>query len=633
MLAFRKDFGVWSTACCNGADTTAGTAWSATGNVNPGIQDGDFVVAASAVNSDGPTWSGHALTAAGISSWGTITEVIDAGTTNGDDLRLVVTYREATGGSATGAPVYTMTGSTSGTNFPAGATVMLRLRANPFGNGFVYKCIQANTNIQPPNGTYWEEIPYGAKSEFIILADKFAVVKPDGSGNVRVPFIVGTVGGVSDMVGIAGDLVIDGSLTVNKIAAGQIFVGHTIQSNGYVAGSAGWKINADGSAELNNATVRGTLVVGSGSSGYSNLNDKPAASDIYNSYLWQSPNICPGGNFEGGFLGWGIGYTAAHGLSGYGYDMGGYTLKEIKGTVPWLSQNGRVGSAIWVDYAYMFSEPISVVPGKRYCCVCYLGSHRCPTRVYIQFYNSADGGIGGSALAATGTNNQEGVGGITLDTFKRCYDFGVAPAGTSYARLIVMKGDTVAGQTNSYLFAAKAGLYEVGANQTTPPPDGLSDVTLISGGYIRTEVLTADRITVGTMNAARIAAGTITADRIVTGSLTYSQFANNSATATLITAATGQSAQVGPFLVVGGGDEAFFVLGSAQCILPSYIDLQYYISSWVYMGYRAEIQLNGTGFIQNSWLIKPGGSGYYIYFRTLGYSITTTICQATALRR
>jgi hypothetical protein len=313
--------------------------------------------------------------------------------------------------------------------------------------------------------------------------------------------------------------------------------------------------------------------------------------------------------------------------------MGGYTLKEIKGTVPWLSQNGRVGSAIWVDYAYMFSEPISVVPGKRYCCVCYLGSHRCPTRVYIQFYNSADGGIGGSALAATGTNNQEGVGGITLDTFKRCYDFGVAPAGTSYARLIVMKGDTVAGQTNSYLFAAKAGLYEVGANQTTPPPDGLSDVTLISGGYIRTEVLTADRITVGTMNAARIAAGTITADRIVTGSLTYSQFANNSATATLITAATGQSAQVGPFLVVGGGDEAFFVLGSAQCILPSYIDLQYYISSWVYMGYRAEIQLNGTGFIQNSWLIKPGGSGYYIYFRTLGYSITTTICQATALRR
>lgn len=44
-------------------------------------------------------------------------------------------------------------------------------------------------------------------------------------------------------------------------------IGGAIQSTAYSAGSAGWKIDKDGSAELNNATFRGTLDVESASSG------------------------------------------------------------------------------------------------------------------------------------------------------------------------------------------------------------------------------------------------------------------------------------------------------------------------------------------------------------------------------
>ena len=43
-------------------------------------------------------------------------------------------------------------------------------------------------------------------------------------------------------------------------------IGNTIQSNNFSSGSAGWRIQKNGNAELNNATFRGTLDVG-GSSG------------------------------------------------------------------------------------------------------------------------------------------------------------------------------------------------------------------------------------------------------------------------------------------------------------------------------------------------------------------------------
>lgn len=54
------------------------------------------------------------------------------------------------------------------------------------------------------------------------------------------------------------------NLSASKITAGSVAVGQHIQSTGYVAGSAGWRINGDGNAELSNATVRGTVFANNG---------------------------------------------------------------------------------------------------------------------------------------------------------------------------------------------------------------------------------------------------------------------------------------------------------------------------------------------------------------------------------
>ncbi|MBX9265393.1 phage tail protein, partial [Klebsiella pneumoniae] len=61
------------------------------------------------------------------------------------------------------------------------------------------------------------------------------------------PFIV--QGGVAYM---QEALIRDGSISNAKI-------GNVIQSNNYVDGYSGWSINKDGSAQLNNVVIRGTV--------------------------------------------------------------------------------------------------------------------------------------------------------------------------------------------------------------------------------------------------------------------------------------------------------------------------------------------------------------------------------------
>jgi hypothetical protein len=116
--------------------------------------------------------------------------------------------------------------------------------------------------------------------------DVSAMVKAmTGSGN---PFTIltqpTTIGGVTYAAGTysvqsfildaqittakIANLAVDNSkianLSVAKLTAGSLAVGQHIQSTGYVAGSAGWRINADGTAELSNAVVRGTVFATNG---------------------------------------------------------------------------------------------------------------------------------------------------------------------------------------------------------------------------------------------------------------------------------------------------------------------------------------------------------------------------------
>lgn len=125
----------------------------------------------------------------------------------------------------------------------------------------------------------------GPTIDFGVLANSFYVAAPATATGIEsaIPFIVQTtpttINGVEVPIGVymrdafiqngtitnakIANLAVDDakivSLSAGKLKAGSIAVGEYIESTGYVAGSAGWRIDGNGNAELSNATVRGTI--------------------------------------------------------------------------------------------------------------------------------------------------------------------------------------------------------------------------------------------------------------------------------------------------------------------------------------------------------------------------------------
>jgi hypothetical protein len=69
--------------------------------------------------------------------------------------------------------------------------------------------------------TGYELLQDGTTGTFIILADKFLIVKPDGSGTPTPVLALGTVNG-STALGLNGNLIIDGTIVGRSISAGTI---------------------------------------------------------------------------------------------------------------------------------------------------------------------------------------------------------------------------------------------------------------------------------------------------------------------------------------------------------------------------------------------------------------------------
>lgn len=109
------------------------------------------------------------------------------------------------------------------------------------------------------NGQYYaagmgigvENKPSGMQSQVIFLADRFAVTTAAGN-SVALPFVI-----QNGQTFIRDSFIQDGTISNAKI-------GNFIQSNNYVAGSAGWKLNKAGDAEFNNVTVRGVVYASDG---------------------------------------------------------------------------------------------------------------------------------------------------------------------------------------------------------------------------------------------------------------------------------------------------------------------------------------------------------------------------------
>jgi predicted phage tail protein len=92
----------------------------------------------------------------------------------------------------------------------------------------------------------------GLQSQFLVSADRFAIVNTIAGGTVSVPFAV--VGG---QVFMNSAYIQDGTITNAKI-------GSYISSTNYVAGQQGWILNKDGTLEINGIVPgQGRLVINS----------------------------------------------------------------------------------------------------------------------------------------------------------------------------------------------------------------------------------------------------------------------------------------------------------------------------------------------------------------------------------
>jgi len=159
------------------------------------------------------------------------------------------------------------------------------------------------------NGTAGPTIDFG------VMASTFWVAAPAGSGLTSANlFIVRTaattingqpvpagtyfadafIGNGTITSAKIGKLQVDDghvvSLSVAKLVAGSLAVGQYIQSTGYVAGSDGWRINANGIAEFSGVIVRGTIHATAGSIGTFNINANGLNSGGYVGYGWPNGN-------------------------------------------------------------------------------------------------------------------------------------------------------------------------------------------------------------------------------------------------------------------------------------------------------------------------------------------------------
>lgn len=146
------------------------------------------------------------------------------------------------------------------TDITATATGRLYIRIGQY-NGSSKVCYVTNIKLHKRNSS--DLIVDGA-----IIASKVAV-DAIAAGNIQADAVTSNKIAAGQI--IASKMAVDSITAANgaiaDLAVTNAKIGGAIQSNDFVTGSAGWQINKTGSAELNNATFRGTVDVKSSTSG------------------------------------------------------------------------------------------------------------------------------------------------------------------------------------------------------------------------------------------------------------------------------------------------------------------------------------------------------------------------------
>ena len=133
------------------------------------------------------------------------------------------------------------------------------------------------------------------------------------------------------------------AITGNELTALNLAVGRFIQSTSYVPGSAGWAINADGSAEFNNVVVRGQL----------------RASQVT---TVEGANIVPNGEFETNVLNWTV-------------NANGTIARDTSTFTPFGTASMKVTFTVGSPVPIVTSDAFPVQPNQAYNTVVYVRSN------------------------------------------------------------------------------------------------------------------------------------------------------------------------------------------------------------------------------------------------------------------
>ncbi len=311
----------------------------------------------------------------------------------------------------------------------------------------------------------------------------------------------------------AAELIVDGTIITNMLAAGAIttneLAANAVTSAKIIAGAVSTTQLAAG------AITADKLAVGTGSQWLENT------------------------DFAAGLTGWGI--RAASSLLQYDAPS---IRTDSWGVKPYGSIQIRCNTTAVVNQ-YCDIAPqnadggikfFTVEEGKRYQFSVYAVALRANRQLFIGWVNSAGSVISYSfspSIAPEGVSPN-----FQLSGYIRTSMFGVAVAGAVSVVVFIRHAGTIAPGGDSYVWFTRAFFGEATDNQTEPSPWAQSGVTLIDAGNIVTGAVTTAKLDALAVTSAKIAAGAIVAGKISAGAIVAADIAAATITGAKIAADT-----------------------------------------------------------------------------------------------
>lgn len=281
----------------------------------------------------------------------------------------------------------------------------------------------------------------GPQFDFSIRANKIAFLPPAGQGESEyAPFVYYT--------------------TTTTLPSGVVVQPGMYVKRGFIEEVTADRIDTRGLTVKDNS---GNVILGSGQGLPEAYRGAVGGNLLYNADFASNSD---GWVYQGGTIGqseWGVNLSSAWAIA---------PLWGPGNNVLWSRQAGTVNDQN--GYYDITGKDVPVEPGKRYMFSAYTGAHRCVVHVYLMLFNSSNQLVGFStdagAHSGPSCNVEEAGGGPTISGYKRIWCYADIPSNVTRIVPVFRKWDTFAGNADSYLFAGRCKVEQVGALSTTPGP-------------------------------------------------------------------------------------------------------------------------------------------------------------------